>query len=166
MATLTGMLRIIPAGMLAIALEAAAVGTGDPAPPLALPDAKGATVSLADLKGKVVYVDFWASWCAPCRRSFPWMGEMQAKYGAQGLVVLAVNVDRKRADADRFLATTPGAFTIVFDPSGATPTAWNVKGMPTSYLVDRRGRVVHVDAGFRDDMKPALEAKLKAALEK
>ena len=149
-----------------MASHASAVAVGDPAPPLSLPDAKGATVSLAALKGKVVYVDFWASWCAPCRRSFPWMGEMQQKYGPKGFVVLAVNVDKKRSDADRFLAVTPGAFTIVFDPTGATPTAWDVKGMPTSYVIDRQGRVVHVDAGFRDDTKPALEAKLQAVLDK
>jgi len=158
--------KLLPLVFLAVASHASAVAIGDPAPPLSLPDAKGATVSLASLKGKVVYVDFWASWCAPCRRSFPWMGEMQQKYGPKGFVVLAVNVDKKRSDADRFLAVTPGAFTIVFDPTGATPTAWDVKGMPTSFVVDRQGRVVNIDAGFRDDMKPALEAKLKAVLDK
>jgi len=158
--------KLLPLAFLALASHASAVAVGDPAPPLSLPDAKGATVSLAALKGKVVYVDFWASWCAPCRRSFPWMGEMQQKYGPKGFVVLAVNVDKKRSDADRFLAVTPGAFTIVFDPTGATPTAWDVKGMPTSFVVDRQGRVVSIDAGFRDDMKPALEAKLQAVLDK
>jgi len=158
--------KLLPLVFLAVASHASAVAIGDPAPPLSLPDAKGATVSLASLKGKVVYVDFWASWCAPCRRSFPWMGEMQQKYGPKGFVVLAVNVDKKRSDADRFLAVTPGAFTIVFDPTGATPTAWDVKGMPTSFVVDRQGRVVNIDAGFRDDMKPALEAKLQAVLDK
>ncbi len=158
--------KLLPLALLALVSNASAVAVGDPAPSLSLPDAKGATVSLAALKGKVVYVDFWASWCAPCRRSFPWMGEMQQKYGPKGFVVLAVNVDKKRSDADRFLAVTPGAFTIVFDPTGATPTAWDVKGMPTSFVVDRQGRVVSIDAGFRDDMKPALEAKLQAVLDK
>jgi thiol-disulfide isomerase/thioredoxin len=143
---------------------ARAVAPGDAAPALSLPDTGGTTVALDKLKGRVVYVDFWASWCGPCKRSFPWMNEMHRKYGDQGLTVVAVNVDRKREDAAKFLAATPGAFTIVYDPAGGTPAAWQVKGMPTSYLVDRAGRIVAVDSGFRDDTKDDLEARIKAAL--
>ena len=142
-----------------------AIAPGEPAPSFALPDTGGATVSLDKLKGRVVYVDFWASWCAPCRRSFPWMAEMQQKYGPQGFTVVAVNVDKKREDAAKFLALTPAAFTVVYDPVGTVPTAYDVKGMPTSYLVDRSGKVVFVEAGFRDDMKAGAEARIKAALE-
>ncbi|CAG1005940.1 Thiol-disulfide oxidoreductase ResA [Burkholderiales bacterium] len=138
---------------------------GAPAPPFALADDAGTTVSLAALRGRVVYVDFWASWCTPCRLSFPWMGEMQRKYGAQGFTVVAVNVDKRKEDAARFLALTPGAFTIVYDPSGAVPAAYDVKGMPTSYLVDRRGTIVSVDTGFRDDAKAGLEARIRAVVE-
>ena len=105
----------------------------------ALPTAKGETVALDKLRGKVVYVDFWASWCGPCRRSFPWMNEMQRKYGPRGFVDRRVNVDKKREDAERFLAQNPAEFTIVFDEAGATPAAYAVKGMPSSYLVDARG---------------------------
>ena len=147
------------------ALPAHAIAPGEAAPPFALPDGGGTTVSLDKLKGRVVYVDFWASWCAPCRRSFPWMAEMQQKYGPQGLTVVAINVDKKREDAAKFLAVTPGAFTIVYDPVGTVPSAYDVKGMPTSYIVDRSGKVVSVDAGFRDDTKAAAEARIKAALE-
>lgn len=144
---------------------ARAVAPGDAAPALSLPDAGGTTVALDKLKGRVVWVDFWASWCGPCKRSFPWMNEMHRKYGDQGLTVVAVNVDRKREDAAKFLAATPGAFTIVYDPSGGAPAAWDVKGMPTSYLVDRSGKVVAVDSGFRDETKDALEARIRAALQ-
>jgi len=91
-----------------------AATTGEPAPAFTLPDAGGAAVALDKLKGRVVYVDFWASWCGPCKRSFPWMGEMQKKYGDGGFTVVAINVDKKREDASKFLAATPGAFTIVF----------------------------------------------------
>src|SRR2546427_1432439 len=115
---------------------AAAVGVGERAPPFALPTAAGDTVALAQLRGKVVYVDFWASWCGPCRRSFPWMNAMNRKYGAQGLAIVAINVDKKRADAERFLAQIPAEFTVVFDAPGAVPAAYAVKGMPSSYLID------------------------------
>ncbi len=147
-----------------LAGAARAVAPGDAAPALSLPDTTGSTVALDRLKGRVVYVDFWASWCGPCKRSFPWMNEMHRKYGDQGLTVVAVNVDKKREDAAKFLAATPGAFTIVYDPAGGTPAAWQVKGMPTSYLVDRDGRIVAVDSGFRDESKDALEARIRAAL--
>src|SRR5438552_16018809 len=100
---------------------AAAVGVGERAPPFALPTAAGDTVSLERLRGKVVYVDFWASWCGPCRRSFPWMNEMQRRYGSHGLSIVAINVDKKRADASRFLTETPAEFTVVYDSPGAGP---------------------------------------------
>ena len=90
---------------------------------------------------------------------------MQKKYGPQGFTIVAVNVDKKREDAAKFLALTPAAFTVVYDPVGTVPTAYDVKGMPTSYLVDRSGKVVFVEAGFRDDMKAGAEARIKAALE-
>jgi cytochrome c biogenesis protein CcmG/thiol:disulfide interchange protein DsbE len=147
-----------------LAVPAHATPPGAPAPPLALVDGRGEHVSLDALKGKVVYVDFWASWCGPCKRSFPWMAEMQRKYADRGFVVVAVNVDRKRADADRFLQATPPAFTVVFDDSGRTPAEWKVKGMPSSYLVDPSGRIVLAESGFRDERKGEIEAHIRAAL--
>ncbi len=73
-------------------------------------------LDLTQFRGKVVVIDFWASWCAPCRQSFPWLNEMQAKYRDRGLVIIGVNVDRERAEADRFLQQTPADFQIVYDP--------------------------------------------------
>lgn len=143
-----------------------ALAPGEAAPALSLPALDGSSLTLDALRGRLVYVDFWASWCTPCKRSFPWMGEMQRKYGEQGLTVVAVNVDKKRADADRFLVATPAAFTVVFDDSGRTPTAWQVKSMPSSYLVDPAGRILFVESGFRDERKEAIEAAIRAALPK
>ena len=137
---------------------------GQPAPDIAATDAQGQRLQIEGLRGKLVYVDFWASWCAPCRRSFPWMNAMQEKYGASGFQVVAINVDQKRADADRFLAQVPANFTIVYDAVGVTPKAYAVKGMPSSVLVDPQGRVLMVHAGFRDEDRAALESKIRAAL--
>ena len=149
---------------LALPLSVQAAGPGSPAPALVLPDAAGQTVALESLRGKVVYVDFWASWCGPCKRSFPWMNEMAQKYGAKGFAIVAVNLDRKREDADRFLKSSPAAFTILFDPAGTTPAAWQVKGMPSSYLVDATGKVLMVESGFRDDRKAEVEERIRAAV--
>lgn len=143
---------------------ASAVGVGEPAPSFALPTAAGELVALDKLKGRVVYVDFWASWCGPCRRSFPWLNEMQQKYGARGFTVVGVNVDKRRADAERFLQQTPATFTIVYDEAGKTPEAYAVKGMPSSYLIDSGGKVAAVESGFRDEQKAVFEERIRALL--
>jgi thiol-disulfide isomerase/thioredoxin len=135
---------------------------GQPAPAFALPTASGDTVALDKLRGKVVYVDFWASWCGPCRRSFPWMNEMQQKYGPRGFAVVAINVDKKRSDAERFLVQYPANFTVVYDEAGVTPAAYGVKGMPSSYLVDPRGNVTFVERGFLEEHRAELENRVAA----
>jgi len=140
-----------------------AIEAGAPAPEVNLPGVKD-TISLAGLKGKVVYVDFWASWCGPCRQSFPWMNAMQAKYGAKGLQVVGVNLDAKRADADKFLGEVPASFAIAFDAQGDTPKRYAVKGMPTSVLIGADGKVLQVHNGFREDDRKALEDAIAGAL--
>ena len=164
MKTPNAILATIVAAAALVAPLANAAEAGQAAPPFALPNAKGDTVALEQLRGKVVYVDFWASWCGPCRRSFPWMNDMQQKYGARGFVIVGVNVDKKRADADKFLVQTPAGFTVVYDESGATPSAWGVKGMPSSYLIDARGNIAYVERGFLDENKAALEQRVNALL--
>jgi thiol-disulfide isomerase/thioredoxin len=149
-----------------IASLAWSAGPGDTAPALVLPDAAGRTIDLATYRGQVVYVDFWASWCAPCRRSFPWMNALKARHEGQGLVIIGVNVDKRRADAERFLRDVPASFAIAFDPQGVAPAAFDVKGMPTSYVIDRRGVVAAVEEGFHDERAAALEARIRALLEK
>jgi len=145
------------------ALPAAAVDAGAPAPEFNLPGSRGA-VSLAALKGKLVYLDFWASWCGPCRQSFPWMNEMQAKYGPKGLQIVGVNLDAKRADADKFLAEVPASFVLAFDAQGDTPRRYAVKGMPTSMLIGPDGKVLLVHTGFREEERKQLEEAITAAL--
>jgi len=167
-ATMTGLrhaagVALIAAGILHAA-PAYAIGAGDIAPGFALPTATGEPIALDKLKGRVVYVDFWASWCGPCRRSFPWMNEMQQKYGAQGFTVVGVNVDKRRADAERFLRQTPATFSIVYDEAGKTPETYAVKGMPSSYLIDTAGKVVAVESGFRDEQKAAFEERIRSLL--
>ena len=138
---------------------------GDAAPPLALHDGTGQPVDLAKLRGGVVYVDFWASWCGPCKRSFPWMNELSRKYASKELQIVAVNVDKKRDDADRFLKASPAEFTVIYDAAGTSPAAWQVKSMPSSYLVDASGRIAWVESGFKDDRKAEVEARIRDAID-
>lgn len=114
---------------------------------------------------RLVWVDFWASWCAPCRRSFPWMNEMQEKYSEQGFSVVAVNVDKERALAEAFLADYPARFPIHYDPNGTIAEAYDVQAMPSSFLIDADGNVLAKHYGFRLAESDDYEAKIRAALE-
>ena len=110
--------------------------------------AHAASLDLTPYRGKVVYLDFWASWCTPCHLSFPWMNEIQALYGAEGLVILAVNLDHDRAKADEFLATESGQLNILYDPKGDIAKQFDFKDMPTAFLIGRDGKVRSVHSGF------------------
>lgn len=156
-------LKMIMLAALLAASSAQALEKGAPAPQFDLPGLDGA-IKLAKLQGKVVYVDFWASWCGPCRQSFPWMNEMQARYGGKGLQIVGVNVDAKSDDARQFLATTPARFAIAFDPQGATPRSYGIKGMPSSVLIGPDGKVLLEHSGFREADRAELESKIQSAL--
>jgi thiol-disulfide isomerase/thioredoxin len=145
-------------------VEGLAAGITGPAPAFVLSGTDGA-VNLAQYRGKLVYLDFWASWCGPCKQSFPWMNEMQAKYGKQGLQVIGINLDMKSEDGRRFLSTTPAQFIVAFDPNGDTPRKYQVKGMPTSVLIGRDGKIISEHMGFNNKDRDDLERTIALALE-
>ena len=131
---------------------------------LAAPSRAEAPAALGDLKGDVIWVDFWASWCTPCRRSFPWLNDMQRKYGPTGLQVIGVNVDKERRVAERFLGETPAHFDIRYDPEGRLAETYDVQAMPSSFLIDRSGRILARHYGFKladtDDYEASIEQAL------
>lgn len=147
-----------------LALPAYPAETGKPAPDVTLHGADGGTQKISDFRGKIVYVDFWASWCIPCRESFPWMNEMHRKYAGRDLVLLAVNLDAKRPDADAFLARYPAQFRVDFDAEGASAKAFGVKAMPTSFIVGRDGTLLYEHRGFRESQTGDVEAEIQRAL--
>jgi thiol-disulfide isomerase/thioredoxin len=133
-------------------------------PALELRGADGAPLPPVAGDGRVTYVDFWASWCAPCRLSFPWMNQMHERWAAGGLRIVAINLDRREADAQRFLAQNPARFEIAFDPAADTAKRLDIQAMPTSLLLARDGTVLLTHRGFRPEDKPALEQQLRSAL--
>lgn len=142
-------------------------------PAAATPDPRLAGLELPDASGRVhplhlpaaaTWLDFWASWCTPCRLSFAWMNGLQETLAPQGLRIVAVNLDTRRADADRFLAAHPARFLTVFDPTAASARRFAIGGMPSSLLFGRRGELLAVHTGFRMSEAPGLEARIRAAL--
>lgn len=140
-----------------------ALEAGEAAPDVVLPECTlGARLS--DLRGLWVYLDFWASWCGPCRQSFPWMARLQQQHASRGLRVVAINLDAQRSDADAFLARHPTGFALAFDPSGESARRFAVRGMPSSALIDPQGRLRWMHRGFRSDDAAVLEARVAQAL--
>lgn len=135
------------------------------APEINLPGVDG-EVRLENLKGKVVYLDFWASWCKPCVKSFPWLNDMKQSYADKGFEVLAVNLDKDRALADEFLSKMDVDFIVAFDESGKSAAAYKLKGMPSSYLIGRDGKVYASHIGFKEKDKAKLEQAIKELLNK
>jgi cytochrome c biogenesis protein CcmG, thiol:disulfide interchange protein DsbE len=154
---------VLACALTAFSVPSMALAVGEAGPAFELPGLT-APVKLSDFKGKVVYVDFWASWCGPCKESFPWLNEMQAKYGAKGFQVVGVNVDAKTTDAKTFLTDVPAKFTVAFDDKGTTPKQFGIKGMPSSVLLDGSGKVISQHTGFRDADKAQLEKSIQQAL--
>jgi len=119
---------------------------------------------VARARGEVVWLDFWASWCGPCRHSFPWMNAMQKKYGPFGLTIIAVNLDSNREDAEHFLASIPAGFKVQFDPEGRLAERYDVEAMPSSYILSRTGKVVERHLGFKESKEMQYEASIREAL--
>lgn len=155
----------IGAAALVLPRQALALDPGQALPLATVPGPTGqAAVPLFDGKARVTYIDFWASWCGPCRESFPWMNRLQAKYGPKGLRIVAVNLDSVPSDAQRFLAERPAQFALAFDPSAESARRFGIKAMPSSVLLGADGKVVATHAGFRAEDQAPLEARIAAAL--
>jgi thiol-disulfide isomerase/thioredoxin len=119
-------------------------------------------LSLSQYKGKVLYVDFWASWCGSCAKSFPFLNEMHEQLKDKGLQIVGVNLDENVDDAKAFLAKYPASFTVAADVSKQCAKYFAVKAMPSSYLIDRKGIVHHVHLGF----KPGEAQEIRLLVEK
>jgi len=118
--------------------------------------------AIAANKGKVIYLDFWASWCGPCRQSFPWLNDMQDKY--KNLKIISINLDNDKNLANEFLAETPANFTVIYDPKGKLAKQYKIKGMPSSYLINKTGELVGSHAGFSISKQDKYEQEIKSLL--
>jgi cytochrome c biogenesis protein CcmG/thiol:disulfide interchange protein DsbE len=121
-------------------------------------------LDLSAYKGKVVVLDFWASWCVPCRRSFPWWNAMQAKYADDGLVIIGVNLDNELDSAAEFLEEFPAEFQIYYDEQKELAKSYGVQAMPSSYILGRDGELVKKHYGFKVKQQDEFEALLVEAL--
>lgn len=135
------------------------------APAFVLPGLSGTPVHLSDHRGRVVLLNFWATWCPPCRAEMPSMEKLYQAYRDRGLVILAISGDRtSRSTVEAFVQELGVTFPILLDPAGEVFAQYGVRGLPTSYLLDRRGRFVSAEAGARDWNGTAARRVVEALL--
>ncbi|HEB89643.1 MAG TPA: TlpA family protein disulfide reductase [Deltaproteobacteria bacterium] len=152
--------------LLASALPTIALEAGDRAPAFAAPALGGkGMVELGRYRGKVVYLDFWASWCAPCLTAIPEIEKMRKEFPSRDFQILAVNLDQSERKALRFLKKHPIGYPSASDPKGSLPGQYGVETMPTSYLIDRDGVIRYVHRGFQRGDSAKLRHEIRALLE-
>ena len=146
-----------------------AVEVGEPIPgfsfPLLIDGEAGDSVSLTAFRGKLVYLDVWASWCAPCRQSMPVLDQWRSEYSDQGFEVVAVNVDEELSDAVKFLRRTPVSYPVLLDPNAKLPRTLSLVGMPTSYLIGPDGVVLYKHTGFKESDVEEIRATIESFLQ-
>jgi cytochrome c biogenesis protein CcmG, thiol:disulfide interchange protein DsbE len=147
-----------------LAGRASALDSGAPVPEIGLTDLSGKRIDLASLKGKVVIIDFWASWCAPCKQEMPILERLFQKYKDRGFVVVGVSVDQEDANVGSFVKQLKVSFPIVHDKAHGVANRYRPPRMPSSYIVDRQGIVRHVHGGFRAADASAIEGEVSGLL--
>lgn len=157
----TALFLLVTLGLVA---TVAAVDAGSRAPELGARTLDGRPIRMADLRGKVVIVDFWASWCEPCREELPALDRLYQRYREQGLVVVGVSVDRTERNARGFLRRNSVSFPIIHDEGHRIADRYSPPRMPSSYIVDRRGVIRHVHEGFRSGDERRIEREVRALL--
>jgi thiol-disulfide isomerase/thioredoxin len=150
--------------VLLVASAASALAPGDAPPAIDMPDQAGKKVNLSELKGKVVVVDFWASWCGPCKQEMPVLEVLHKKYAKEGLVIVGVNIDNNPKKMNNFLRGTPVSFRIVHDRKLAVASKYEPETMPSSYFIARDGKIRYVHEGFRKKDAGEIEERIKGLL--
>lgn len=152
------------AGVLCAPAPALALKTGAAPPAISAPDVDGHLIDLTALKGKVVLIDFWASWCGPCKKELPFLQSMYEKFKARGFVVIGVNIDKRTSNLNRALESLSLDFPIIHDSDHAIVGKYKPKTMPSSYVLGRDGSLRRVHRGFRSSDKPSIEALISTLL--
>lgn len=149
---------------MALALNVSKVESSQPPSQLSSQPPASKTFDVADYNGRVVYLDFWASWCLPCKKSFPFMNNLHAKYEALGLSVISVNTDYVLEDAEKFLQTIPAEFEVIYDSKGELAASYKVQAMPTSFLFDKQGTLIGSHLGFKVEDVPEITKQIESLL--
>jgi peroxiredoxin len=148
----------------ALAMSSLVGASSSVAPSFSLPSRSGDTVSLEQLKGKVVMLNFWASWCGPCRTEMPLLDQMHKRYSSLGFTLIGVNVEANTKDAERWLAETPVSFPVLFDRDSKVSKMYEVSAMPSTVFIDRKGNVRYLHRGYKTGDESEYLNQIRALL--
>lgn len=162
---LTQRMRSGLVALTAVVLAAVANAGGDqPAPAFSLPSRGGQTIDLAQYKGQVVMINFWASWCVPCRQEMPLLESIYKKYKPLGFTLIGVNVEPDQKEAENFLKQTPVSFPVLFDAKSKVSGLYNVQVMPTTVFIDRKGNVRLVHQSYQPGAENLYMDQIRALI--
>ena len=147
---------------LLLVLPVQAGDVSGPAPDFTLTNREGGTVTLSDLQGQVVLINFWATWCGPCRKEMPLLEALYQRYEPLGFTLLGVNVEEGGADAEAFLKDTPVSFPVLFDPQNQVSKLYDVSAMPSTVLVDRNGNMRYLHHGYQEGYEDMYQDQIRA----
>ena len=158
------MKRCVAAALLSLVLTSpgAQAAPGSAAPDFTLKSLAGDNVKLSELRGQVVLINFWASWCGPCRQEMPRLDDLYQQYGELGFTLLGVNVEQDSAEAQRMLHDTPVTFPILFDSKNEVSKLYDVVAMPSTVIVDRDGNVRFVHKGYQPGYEDEYQTQVRA----
>ncbi len=156
------LIQILTMSLLLAAAPAWTSDIGSEAGNFTLKSAGGSNIRLSEYRGQVVLLNFWASWCGPCRQEFPHLDDLHQKYAGLGFTVFGVNVERDRASADRVLRDIPVTFPVLFDDNNQVSELYNVDAMPMTVLVDRAGVIRYLHRGYRPGYEMAYDKQVRA----
>ncbi|MGK0498779.1 MAG: peroxiredoxin [Oceanicoccus sp.] len=150
--------------LLAMLTSQLSLANNSPAPDFTLKSNQGSNLRLSEYRGQVVLINFWASWCGPCRQEMPLLDEMQKKYSRLGFTILGINVDKDPAAADKILRDIPVSFPVLYDSLGEVSQNYNVSAMPTTIIVDRDGNMRYLHKGFKPGYEEKYIANIKTLI--
>jgi peroxiredoxin len=147
--------------MMAITLNAHALSVGQASPDFTLPSSTGKNIRLQELRGQVVLINFWASWCGPCRQEMPLLEDIYKKYSKLGFTILGINVEQDSSKAATYLRDVPVSFPILFDTQNTLSKLYDVNAMPTTVIVDRNGKIRYIHAGYKPGYEETYKKQIK-----
>lgn len=155
---------LVLAASLLCATASYAVQPSSAAPNFTLPNRSGENVSLADLKGQVVMINFWATWCGPCRKEMPQLEALYERYGDLGFTLLGVNVEDNPKGAQKWLEETPVSFNVLFDTTNKVSKLYDVVAMPSTVILDKTGKVRYVHKGYQPGYENQYQSEIRTLL--
>lgn len=159
------MIRFIAVfGFLLLALNVQAGTISGPAPDFTLKSNSGKNIRLSDLRGQVVMINFWASWCGPCRQEMPILDDLYKRYSKLGFTLIGVNVEQDSSKANAYLKDIPVSFPILYDTANQTSKLYNVNAMPTTVMVDRNGNMRFIHHGYKPGYENDYKKQIKALI--